>query len=116
MDCTVRQKHAKYPGGRPQVRKACHLAGQMAFGILLLVCGCSTNSLHGAEPAKVTSAMDVLPLFTAENVPTVGPEEIPIDPPNWTFSPGEAGGLPGRGLAQHPMLYIGEGCNKMFLV
>ena len=24
--------------------------------------------------------------------------------------------LPGKGLAQHPMLYIGEGCNKMFLV
>ena len=25
-------------------------------------------------------------------------------------------GLPGKGLAQHPMLYIGENCNKMFLV
>ena len=25
-------------------------------------------------------------------------------------------GLPGNGLAQHPMLYVGENCNKMFLV
>ena len=25
-------------------------------------------------------------------------------------------GLPGKGLAQHPMLYIGEGYNKMFLI
>jgi hypothetical protein len=24
--------------------------------------------------------------------------------------------LPGKGIAQHPMLYIGEGCNKIFLV
>jgi hypothetical protein len=60
--------------------------------------------------------MDVLPLFTAANVPANGPEEIPIDPPNWTASPGEGAGLPGNGLAQHPMLYIGEGCNKMFLI
>ena len=25
-------------------------------------------------------------------------------------------GLPGKGLAQHPMLYVGENCNTMFLV
>ena len=24
--------------------------------------------------------------------------------------------LPGKGLAEHPMLYLGEGYNKMFLV
>jgi hypothetical protein len=25
-------------------------------------------------------------------------------------------GLPGRGMVQHPMLYVGEGYNKMFVV
>ena len=60
--------------------------------------------------------MAVLPLFTAANVPAVGPEETPIDPPTWTVSPNESVGLPGNGLAEHPMLYIGEGCNKMFLI
>jgi len=58
----------------------------------------------------------VLDKFTAADVPVIGPEEVPIDPPNWTAAPDEAQGLPGNGLAQHPMLYIGEGCNKMFLV
>ena len=60
--------------------------------------------------------MEVLPLFTAANVPAVGPEQIPIDPPNWTVSAAEGAGLPGKGLAQHSMLYTAEGCNKMFLV
>ena len=61
--------------------------------------------------------MDALPLFTAADVPAAGPEEMPIDPPGWLVSTNETDpGLPGRGLAQHPMLYIGEGCNKMFLI
>jgi len=60
--------------------------------------------------------MEVLPLFTATGVPAVGSEEIGIDPPTWTVSPDEGVGLPGKGLAQHPMLYIGEGCNKIFLI
>lgn len=58
-----------------------------------------------------------LPLFTAPDVPATGPEEIPVDPPSWivpTNNP--SAGLAAEGLARHPMLYIGEGCNKMFLV
>jgi len=39
-----------------------------------------------------------------------------IDPPTWKAYPDEAAAMPGNGLAQHPMLYIGEGCNKMFLI
>lgn len=59
----------------------------------------------------------MLPQLTAANVPAVGPEEIPIDPPSWIVSTnGSSPDLPGKGLAQHPMLYIGEGCNKMFLI
>ena len=33
----------------------------------------------------------------------------------WTNAPTPAG-LPGKGLAQHPMLYVGENYTKMFLV
>jgi len=61
-------------------------------------------------------ALEVLPQFTAADVPAFGPSEIPVDPPNWTVSTEGTAGLPGKGIAQHPMLYIGEGCNKMFLV
>ncbi|HEY3860700.1 MAG TPA: hypothetical protein VGO59_02325 [Verrucomicrobiae bacterium] len=56
--------------------------------------------------------MPVLPRFTAADVPAAGPEEIPIDPPTWTVTPGDDS----RALARHPMLYIGEGCNKMFVI
>ena len=56
--------------------------------------------------------MDVLHLFTAENVPAFAPSEIKVDrKPGITRE-----GLPGKGLAQHPMLYVGENCNTMFLV
>ncbi len=83
---------------------------------LALVSGCATISPATTKSSKATPVMDVLPLFTAANVPTIGPEEVPIEPPKWTASPDEGAGLPGKGLAEHPMLYIGEGCNKMFLV
>lgn len=40
-----------------------------------------------------------------------------MDPPNWIVPTNALDtSLPGKGLAQHPMLYIGEGCNKMFLI
>jgi len=87
-----------------------------SFGWVLLVSGCSAASGAQAPSSEARPAMEVLPLFTATGVPAVGPEEIGIDPPTWTVSPDEGVGLPGKGLAQHPMLYIGEGCNKIFLI
>jgi len=57
----------------------------------------------------------LLDKFTASDVPVLGPAETecaprkPIEIPN-------PPGMPGKGLAEHPMLYIGEGYNKMFLV
>lgn len=63
--------------------------------------------------SAATPCMDVLHLFTAENVPAFAPSEIkaPERKPGITRE-----GLPGKGLAQHPMLYVGENCNTMFLV
>ncbi|WP_431216946.1 hypothetical protein ACQ86N_21780 [Puia sp. P3] len=58
--------------------------------------------------------MDVLHLFTEAGVPAMAPEEelAPLIP-SAEVSPAS---LPGNGLAQHPMLYIGENCNRMSLV
>lgn len=58
--------------------------------------------------------MDVLHLFTGPNVPAMAPEEelAPLIP-STEVTPAN---LPGNGLAQHPMLYIGENCNRMSLV
>jgi len=48
-------------------------------------------------------------------VPAIGPAETESPAGNWTNAPAVAG-LPGKGLAQHPMLYVGENFTKMFLV
>ena len=69
-------------------------------------------------PAPKTSAMtpcmDALPLFTAANVPAFAPSEIACSDKYKTGI--SLSGLPGKGLGQHPMLYVGENCNTMFLV
>jgi hypothetical protein len=85
------------------------------FLLAALACG-AAMALHAAvsEPATAMAALDQ---FTAPDVPAFGPSESPVDPPNWTVDPALANApLPGNGPAQHPILYIGEGCNKIFIV
>lgn len=64
--------------------------------------------------SKATPCMDVLHLFTASDVPAMAPQEefAPLIP-STEATPAH---LPGNGLAQHPMLYIGENCDRMSLV
>ncbi len=75
-------------------------------------------ALAGGHPAgaapSATPCMSVLDRFTAPGVPAVGPAEepVPFGNPDAVIPPD----LPGKGLAQHPMLYVGENCNTMFLV
>ena len=61
----------------------------------------------------------VLPQFTAPDVPAFGPGEQPLAR-TWDLpdpgAPDNAPALPGNGLAQHPMLYAGEGYNNLLLV
>jgi outer membrane protein assembly factor BamB len=85
--------------------------------IFITVCNFGLTAGTEASAAAGNPMPAILGRFTAANVPATGPAEIPIDPPNWTVSPPATGAAyPGKGLAQHPMLYIGEGCNKMFLI
>jgi hypothetical protein len=72
------------------------------------------NKTNVASAQNATPLMKVLPLFTAPDVPAMGPAEIealPISNPSFPVT-----GLPGNGMAQHPMLYIGEGYNKILLI
>jgi hypothetical protein len=89
----------------------------LCVGAGLLVTGCSTGSVKNASAgsSSTTPLMAVLDRFTASNVPVRGPAEDEVTAGNWTNAPTPAN-LPGTGLAQHPMLYIGEGYNKIFLV
>jgi len=80
----------------------------------LLLAACSQIAFAQSKGSKSTPCMDVLKLFTAANVPAMAPEEEPAT----QVEPGEEqpANLPGKGLAQYPMLYIGENNNRMSLI
>ena len=93
----------------PQLRSA--LAIVFVIGLVTSLTGCQTSA---SKTSAATPCMDVLPLFTAADVPAFAPGEIAC-PEKYTNGITRFG-LPGNGLAQHPMLYVGENCNTMFLV
>ncbi len=67
-----------------------------------------------AAKASAKPLLGILNRFTAADVPKLGPAEEEVAPRK-SDQPAPMG-LPGKGLAEHAMLYIGEGYNKMFLV
>jgi hypothetical protein len=77
--------------------------------------GIGIGSFALADPSDDRPLLKVLDLFTAPSVPALGPAEAAVPPRKPTTRPAPAD-LPGNGLAQHPMLYVGESYNKMFLV
>ncbi len=70
-----------------------------------------TTFLWAATSSPLVS---VLNRFTAPDVPALGPGEQKIDR-NW-LDPTSTVERPGHGIAQHPMLYAGEGYNNIVLV
>ena len=69
------------------------------------------------KPSSNAPLLRILPRFTVTNVPAMGDKEIPVRPrraPDATTM--TVSELPGNGLAQHPMVYIGEGDNTIYLV
>jgi len=90
------------------------LAVFTTVGIASLLTGC--HMLQTATGAiSPTPCMAMLDRFTAPDVPAMGPAEIESPMGKWTNAV-TPDGLPGNGLAQHPMLYVGENYSKMFLV
>ena len=89
------------------------LAAFSAIVTAATLTGCHTLGAAGAS--STTPCMAQLDRFTAPDVPAMGPAEIASPAGQWTNAPTPAG-LPGKGLAQHPMLYVGENFTKMFLV
>ncbi len=68
------------------------------------------------SPKEFKSTLDIIDQFTAPGIPQFGPAERPVDPPTWKVSPAmKAAHYPGAGIAEHPMLYIGEGDNTMYV-
>lgn len=88
------------------------IAAISAVGIAAMATGCHTK-IAASSPS--TPCMAQLGRFTAADVPAMGPAEIASPVGKWTNGVTPAG-LPGNGLAQHPMLYVGENYTRMFLV
>lgn len=80
-----------------------------------------TGAQTGNPDAGVDGGRDPHPLlavlaqFTAADVPVTGPMESPPSAKNWT-SPATLPVRTGMGIAQHPMLYVGENYNRITLV
>jgi len=89
-------------------------AGLALFGFCSTAVAQSAPKAKAAKASKATPLMALLDRFTASTVPAMGPAETEVPPLKWdkTVLPG----LPGNGMAQHPMLYVGEGYNKILLV
>jgi hypothetical protein len=63
----------------------------------------------GTDPHPLLA---VLSKFTAPDVPVRGPMEAAPNPRNYT---GPVPTRPGNGIAQHPMLYVGENYNRILM-
>ena len=83
-----------------------------AIGLAGILTGCGSPA---TAASSATPCMAQLSRFTAPDVPAMGPAETASPAGRWTNAITPAG-LPGKGLAQHPMLYVGENYTKMFLV
>ncbi len=95
-----------------------NIARSVLIGALALSTAACTRSVR---PSSATVAPPAAPLaralalFSAPDIPARGPAEAEPIAPNWPESTA-APTLPGNGLAQHPMLYAGEGHNVLFVV
>jgi hypothetical protein len=94
------------PGYRPHTLP-------VTLAVLAVLPACSL--LHRPPPSPAPAAHLPIALFSAPDVPRRGPGEPEPTPRSWP-EPTSVPKLPGYGLAQHPMLYAGEGYNTLFLV
>ena len=104
------------PPSHRWARLRCTVASAaLLLAVVLAVSSCQRDQAAGTGTAA-TAALAMLPAFTDPGVPTTGPAEQTVEPYRATILPELAAKLPGKGLAEHPMLYIGEGHNTMSLV
>ena len=87
------------------------------FALVATVVVIAAGSGHAASSTPGTPLLRLIDRFTAPGVPAMGEHEVavrprrPTDPTTMTLAD-----LPGDGLARHPMIYIGEGDNTIYLI
>jgi hypothetical protein len=88
-----------------------YLRAVIAAGVAMLAV-CVTCQAQKTKTAK-SPLMAQMGRFTAADVPAMGPGETAT--PARTWDQPVPTGLPGNGIAQHPLLYIGEGYDRILL-
>lgn len=78
----------------------------LAFGMGLVPCVAS---------AQVRTLSELLPKFESSVVPAMGPNEDPNVNNRFYGQPTDPS-WPGQGLARYPMIYIGEGYNRIYII
>jgi hypothetical protein len=100
-----------------RTRRIAPTLAPLAVSLAVAASGCAGHRQRTA-PAPPVSAQIPIALFAAADVPARGADEPEATPRNWpdpaTLPPPPV--HPGAGIAQHPMLYAGEGHNTMFLI
>jgi hypothetical protein len=86
----------------------------LAIGLGLSGVGLAVFGQPAPKAGKPSPLMAQLARFAGPDVPALGPAETEVAARKWDQP--VPPGLPGNGMAQHPMLYIGEGYNKLFVV
>jgi hypothetical protein len=85
--------------------------------VLLTACAHAPASAPAPVSPPVSAELAAaVAQFTAPDVPARGPTEPEPIVRNWPEPTTPPPAWPGAGLAQHPMLYAGEGHNTLFLV
>ncbi len=84
----------------------------LVTGFMMVVS--ASAAVFGQSTPTQAPLLAILDRFTASDVPAFGPAEQEVPARKWEGT--IPANLPGHGLAQHPMLYLGEGYNKMFLI
>jgi hypothetical protein len=95
--------------------RLCKLASFAILPAIFTGSALAPNAAAQTTPnAKPSPLISQLTRFSAPGVPDLGPAEAAVAPRTWDKP--IPSGLPGNGMAQHPMLYVGEGYNKIFVV
>ena len=84
----------------------------------LIICAAAIILSCATEKKSVTTLSELLPLYTAQQVPADGPQEDLNLGENfsWMSERETDPSWPGEGLARYPMIYIVEGYNRIFIV
>jgi uncharacterized protein YndB with AHSA1/START domain len=91
-------------------------AAFLAIALAGAACSHGQRTFTSAAPTGPSPILPLLTQFVGPTIPALGPAEPGPTERKWPTPTTPPPAWPGKGIAQHPMLYVGEGYNTLFLV